>query len=143
MGDQDFLLEHGYIGNDVDVGAPIYEDESFEDARQYLDPEDDGLDELKLSQPPQIRLPPSFPTLVSGYPEIPEFTNFAVDFKETLDYILASKPSETELYGLTPKDAAPTPTASMMKTYVAMPNEFMPSDHLSLVCDFQWQRYSN
>jgi mRNA deadenylase 3'-5' endonuclease subunit Ccr4 len=143
MGDQDFLLEHGYIGNDVDVGAPLYEDESFEDARQWLDPDDDGLDDLKLSQPPQIRLPLSFPTLVSGYPEIPEFTNFAVDFKETLDYILASKPSETELYGLTPKDAAPTPTADIMKTYVAMPNEFMPSDHLSLVCDFQWQRYSN
>jgi mRNA deadenylase 3'-5' endonuclease subunit Ccr4 len=143
MGDQDFLLEHGYIGNDVDTEAPIYEDEAFEDARQYLDTEDDGLDELKLSQPPQIRLPPSFPTLVSGYPEIPEFTNFAVDFEETLDYILASKPSETELYGLAPKEAAPTPTADMMKTYAAMPNEFMPSDHVSLVCDFKWQRYSN
>lgn len=138
MGDQDFLLEHGYIGNDVDTGTPIFEEEAFEDAHQCLDPEDDGLEELKL-----IRLPPSFPTLVSGYPEIPEFTNFAVDFKETLDYILASKPSEKELYGLTPKAAAPTPTSDMMKTYAAMPNEFMPSDHVSLVCDFKWQCYWN
>jgi mRNA deadenylase 3'-5' endonuclease subunit Ccr4 len=138
MGDQDFLLEHGYIGNDVDTGTPIFEEEAFEDARQCLDPEDDGLDDLK-----RIRLPPSFPTLVSGYPEIPEFTNFAIDFKETLDYILASKPSETELYGLTPKDAAPTPTTEMMKPYAAMPNEFMPSDHVSLVCDFKWQCYWN
>jgi mRNA deadenylase 3'-5' endonuclease subunit Ccr4 len=138
MGDQDFLLEHGYIGNDVDTVTPIFEEEAFEDARQCLDPEDDELEELKL-----IRLPPSFPTLVSGYPEIPEFTNFAVDFKETLDYILASKPSEKELYGLTLKDAAPTPTSNMMKTYSAMPNEFMPSDHVSLVCDFKWQCYWN
>jgi mRNA deadenylase 3'-5' endonuclease subunit Ccr4 len=74
---------------------------------------------------------------------MPEFTNFAVDFEETLDYILASKSSEAEPCGLAPKDSAPTPTAEMLKTYVAMPNEFMPSDHVSLVCDFKWQRYSN
>jgi mRNA deadenylase 3'-5' endonuclease subunit Ccr4 len=143
MGDPDFLVEHGYIGNALDSGTPVYQDEAFEDAHQDLDAEDDELDELKLSQPPQIRLPPSFPTLVSGYPEMPEFTNFAVDFEETLDYILASKSSEAEPYGLAPKDSAPTPTAEMLKTYVAMPNEFMPSDHVSLVCDFKWQRYSN
>ena len=148
MGDQDFLLEHGYIGNEVDCDEPLYEDEAFEDALQELPNQksdqkemDDEEAQESSRHPPDIALPPRFPNLISGYKKFPEFTNFAVDFSETLDYILASEASETEPFGLTPMREAPMMSSSEMKKYVAMPNEFMPSDHISLVCDLEWVRY--
>jgi len=139
MGGEEFLLEHGYIGNEADSGVPLYEDEAFEDALESLA---DGDSDSSTPPLPQLRLPPNFPKLVSAYPVIPEFTNYAVDFSETLDYILVSVPSPTERIGLLPVRAAPIPSAATVKAYEAMPNESMPSDHVSLVCDLEWGQYA-
>jgi 2',5'-phosphodiesterase len=142
MGDEKFLLEHEYIGNDKDSsGDPLYIDEAFEDAVQCLDAIND-VEVSTLTHPSQIRLPAMFPLLRSGYAKIPAFTNYAVDFSDTLDYILASESSNEELYGLAPKCSALMPTTEMMTSYGAMPNEFMPSDHVSLVCDLAWEHSS-
>jgi mRNA deadenylase 3'-5' endonuclease subunit Ccr4 len=146
MGDAEFLLEHGYIGNYSNSSGegPIYEDEAFEDALESFEDEesDSANTEEVVSPPPLIHLPSVFPNLVSGYPDIPEFTNYAVDFAETLDYILISEPSLTAPFGLLPLRAAPVPTTHTMKNFIAMPNENMPSDHLSLLCDLEWKHYS-
>jgi hypothetical protein len=143
MGDEEFLLEHGYIGNEVDAGDPLYVDEAFEDALESFDDEESDSDHTSThSPPPQIVLPRTFPNLVSGYPETPEFTNYAVDFTETLDYIFVSEPSAEEPYGFAPSRAAPVPTATFMEDFVAMPNEHMASDHVSLVCDLEWRCWS-
>ena len=83
-------------------------------------------------------LPDAFPQLVSGCEEMPKFTNFAVDFVDTLDYILASGSSKDEKYGFVPKQSARMPTEEDVKQFVAMPNQFMPSDHVSVVADFEW-----
>ena len=128
-GEHEFLMEHGFVGNDADMAIdPLYVDESFEDAsEEALEPRvvHDG------DAPPTIYLPSCFPNLISGYQKIPEFTNYAVDFSETLDYILISEPM------LEVVDAAPVFTRSDMEQFVAMPNEFMPSDHVSMLCDIQ------
>jgi len=158
MGDQEFLLEHGYIGNDVPC-VPIYEDEEFVDALETLDNLDGDHDRDEgdgAVVPPEIELPPGFPNLFSGYSEIPEYTNYAVDFAETLDYILASQPSSSadkndcndvvcveEKYGFAPLRSAPImPSYELRAKYLAMPNAFMPSDHISLVCDLEWRSSS-
>jgi len=91
--------------------------------------------------PPSIHLPHSFPKLISGCIPMPKFTNYALGFIETLDYVLASKPSRTESYGFCQLSSAPMPSEDMVGHYVAMPNEFMPSDHVSIVCDLEWKSY--
>jgi len=93
--------------------------------------------------PPAIVLPPCFPDLVSGCEQVPKFTNYAVDFIETLDYIFASKPSDREPYGFLPIGEAPMPSDNLVKEYVAMPNECMPSDHVAIVCDFEWTKHND
>ena len=136
MGDSSWMLEHGLIGNECDPEEdPLYAEETFEEAH-----EESLADEsvAEAFHPPPIVLPASFPNLVSGCPDMPEFTNYAVDFVETLDYVLASETSEHERYGFRPKKAAPMPNAEEISRYVAMPNEFMPSDHVSVVCDLEW-----
>ena len=35
--------------------------------------------------------------------------------------------------------AGATPSRKDMQRHVAMPNEHMPSDHVSLVCDLRWR----
>jgi hypothetical protein len=92
---------------------------------------------------PHLELPARFPDLVSGYSNVPEFTNYAVDFSQCLDYVLLSAPSPTEPYGLSSLTSAPVLTSRDMARYVAMPNEGMPSDHVSLVCDAVWTRFSD
>jgi len=139
MGDEEFLMDHGYIGNTVDSGVPLYEEEAFEDALESFD----GIDDSKAGAVPLICLPPIFPDLVPGYSDCPEFTNFSVDFLETLDYIFVSVPSPTDAFGLLPVRAAQLPNSSEMKPFVAMPNEYMPSDHVSLLCDLEWGHYDH
>lgn len=141
MGDYEFMVEHGYVGNDAETGTePTYEEEAFVDAMEYEESDvDDESDDAIV--PPPLVLPRIFPNLFSGYREMPEFTNLAVDFEETLDYILASEPSDMDPFGFVPKRSAIMPTASEVKQYVAMPNEFMPSDHVSLVCDLEWKTH--
>ena len=63
------------------------------------------------------------------------------DFVETLDYCFASLPSQREPFGFQPIGEAPMLTEEMVKDYVAMPNTSMPSDHLAVVCDFEWAKY--
>jgi mRNA deadenylase 3'-5' endonuclease subunit Ccr4 len=142
-GEHVFLMDHGFVGNEVNAKHdPVYVDESFRDAKQEEE-EEAGVDteheDPSHGGPPKIELPPCFPNLISGYVEIPEFTNYAVDFTETLDYILASEPASEEGVGFEASAAAPVPTSLEMKDYVAMPNEFMPSDHVSIVCDLKWK----
>jgi mRNA deadenylase 3'-5' endonuclease subunit Ccr4 len=71
---------------------------------------------------------------------MPEFTNYAIDFAETLDYVLASSPSYGEEFGFDVVSSAPVPTKLEMKEYGAMPNENMPSDHASIACDLTWKK---
>ena len=141
MGDEMYLLEHGYIGNTEDSGIPAYEDESFEDAVESLSQVDNDHD-LQV-MPPDLVIPDSFPSLAMGYTEIPQFTNYAIDFAETLDYIFVSQPSDQEPIGLSLDRAAPMPDTTLMNEYGAMPNENMPSDHFSIVSDFTWTKFSS
>merc|ERR1712238_345313 len=92
--------------------------------------------------PPFIKLPDSFPILQSGCKEMPKFTNYAPGFIDTLDYIFGSQASKNDIYGFLPKNSAPMPSMEDVKKFVAMPNELMPSDHVSLVCDFEWSQYN-
>mmetsp|Transcript_648 Transcript_648/g.1089 ORF Transcript_648/g.1089 Transcript_648/m.1089 type:complete len:139 (+) Transcript_648:513-929(+) len=134
------MIDHGYICNNSspdELIEPSYVDEEFVDAHgdeSSLDAsvsskstKDESSNEtINWNIPPVIELPSSFPTLASGCLRVPQFTNYAVDFVETLDYVFASKPSECEPYGFKPKGEAPMLTEDMVKNYVAMPNEVMP-----------------
>ena len=132
MGNNDYMLEHEYIGNDVGATDLKYEEEEFQNAEESLESASNKI------TPPSLVLPDAFPQLVSGCEEMPKFTNYAVDFVDTLDYILASGPSNDEKYGFVPKKSAQMPIEEDVKQFVAMPNQFMPSDHVSVVADFEW-----
>lgn len=137
------MLEHGYIGNTPERLAnedPPFLQEEFVDAYSDAACLEDSYfsDEDHTACPPTIVLPSCFPTLVSGCLKVPAFTNYAVDFIETLDFVFASEPSAKETYGFRPLGEAPMPTEDMVKSLVAMPNELMPSDHVAIVCDFEW-----
>ena len=142
-GEDDFLFEHGFIGNDVG-DIPVYTEEEFCDA---VDTEDPWMSKPGASTPPEITLPNSFPKLISGYIQMPEFTNYSIDFAETLDYIFASAPSSTSgcddkndaSSGFEVVSSAPIPSKMAMKPFVGMPNENMPSDHVAIACDLKWK----
>lgn len=145
------MFDHGYIGNtgnDMMDGDPLFLEEEFVDAQSSDDTAScldkscssssfDGSNDIAC--PPIISLPTCFPNLISGCKAVPAFTNYAVDFVETLDYVFASSaPSslESEVIGFESFGEAPMPTKEMVVKYVAMPNEVMPSDHVAIVCDF-------
>ena len=145
-GDSDYMMDHGFIGNyDPDDTLSCCIEEEFVDAHceeaSMLKSmsSDDSIDDIRC--PPAVFLPEGFPTLVPGCLNLPSFTNYASDFVETLDYIFASEPSVQEPFGFRPKGEAPMPSEAMVKEYVAMPNKAMPSDHVSLVCDFSYERH--
>ena len=153
-GGTEYMLDHGYIGNYDPSIEPGYIEEEFVDAHSDEESLDEDLPSSHGSakaesfaesegsvQPTAIELPSSFPILASGCLEVPQFTNFATDFIETLDYVFASVPSEREPYGFKPKGEAPMLSEEMVEKYVAMPNEVMPSDHVAVVCDFEWVKY--
>lgn len=133
MGNNEYMLEHQYIGNSAGSSDFKYEEEQFKNAVEDI--------KTPLPSAPALVLPEAFPQLTSGCEEMPEFTNYAVDFVDTLDYVLASEVSENELYGFVPVRSARMPTSEEIKQFIAMPNEFMPSDHVSVVADFQWTKY--
>ena len=81
--------------------------------------------------PPTISLPATFPTIVSGYTETPDFTHFVNRFSSTLDYILCSSDH------FLPRACGPMPTREMIEKDVGMPSKQFPSDHVSLVCDLE------
>ena len=134
MDNNEYMIEHEYIGNEVGATDLKYEDEQFKYAQEHPT----ALDK-PVASAPSIVLPDTFPQLLSGCETMPEFTNFAVDFVDTLDYILASELSKGETYGFSLTKSACMPTLDDVKKFVAMPNEFMPSDHVSLVADFAWR----
>ena len=101
-----------------------------------IDPSETGIRRLF---PPDLSLPDSFPKLIQGCHPIPEFTNFVRGFVETLDYILASTPDTYSAYGFEQSASAPMPPKKDIDPYVGMPNEVMPSDHVSVVCDLKWK----
>lgn len=76
------------------------------------------------ANPPTLTLPATFPILTSssGNDDVAVFTHCIPQFCATLDYIVSSLPCVAR---------APNPT-----TPTFMPNEGMPSDHISLVADF-------
>lgn len=131
-GNDAYLLKHQYIGNEVNCKDLVLEEEKFVDVHKCQNRESYNY------CVPIITLPDSFPALISGCSTLPEFTNYAVDFVETLDYVIASEPSSTELFGFSSLRNAPFPSICDMKKIIAMPNEFMPSDHVSVVCDLEW-----
>ena len=131
MGNNEYMLEHEYIGNEAGATDLKYEEEKFKNAVENV---------KKVNKPtgPPLFLPDEFPQLISGCEIMPEFTNFAVDFVDTLDYILASEQKTGEAYGFIPTKSARMPTSDDVKQFVAMPNKHMPSDHVSVVADFEW-----
>jgi hypothetical protein len=73
-----------------------------------------------VATPPSINLPDSFPYLLSGCDPNPPFTNFSLKFAETLDYVLASQPSETQKFGFVPHRSAPMPSIKDVEELVSM-----------------------
>lgn len=137
MGESEYMLEQGYVGNEPgtrEQGLLKHEEEAFTDSREELSHH--GTD-LTLA-PPTITLPPCFPNLISGSIQIPKFTNYAVDFVDCLDYVLASEVSENEKYGFSQKKSARMPSENDIKPFIALPNECMPSDHISVLCDLEF-----
>jgi mRNA deadenylase 3'-5' endonuclease subunit Ccr4 len=106
--------------------------------------EDEGHEGIRdddiTCEPPSVRLPDSFPVLCSGYEEFPIFTHYIADFCGTLDYILMSQASPIQEYGLVATACAPMPTKEEIEKHTAMPSVEWPSDHVSLVCDMEFQR---
>jgi len=79
-----------------------------------------------------LEFPSSFPNFMSAYENMPEFTHYIEAFVCTLDYILVTNNFELDKSGATPK-------REDIEKYIAMPNESMPSDHVSLVADLKWK----
>ena len=79
-----------------------------------------------------LEFPSSFPNFISGYKDMPEFSHYIEAFVCTLDYILVTNNFELDKSGATPK-------REDIDKYIAMPNEVMPSDHVSLVADLKWK----
>ena len=151
-GNSSYMIDHGYINVKEDTTESCIDEEEFVDAGSSLGNRSTSIsDESSIGknlekndnsntdiQLPAIQLPSSFPILESGCHDTPNFTNYATDFIETLDYIFVSKPSTSDPFGFESKGEAPMPSEEMVKEHIAMPNEVMPSDHVSVVCDFEW-----
>lgn len=113
------------------------------DTFSWEDEGHEGEREGEKKEPPTVRLPDSFPVLCSGYEEFPIFTHYIADFCDTLDYILTSQASKKEKYGLVATACAPMPSKEEIEKHTAMPSIDWPSDHVSLVCDMEFQEYSD
>lgn len=66
--------------------------------------------------------------LSSSFEKEPKFTNFTPDFKGTLDYIFYNSKLKVSKNLETTKEEE-------IKT-IGLPNDFYPSDHISLYCEF-------
>ena len=96
--------------------------------------EEGASDGLKHVNSIDISYPPSFPELISAYETAPEFTHFIHCFRATLDYILASSNFKVVR-------SASTMSLNDMEKYAPMPNEFMASDHISIVADLSTSQH--
>ena len=79
---------------------------------------------------PGLAVPESFPAMFAAT-GVPDFTNYARGFVETLDYVFANKDFFKAVR------TAPNPTREDIKRLVAMPNEEYESDHLPLCADLE------
>jgi mRNA deadenylase 3'-5' endonuclease subunit Ccr4 len=113
---------------------------AWENLNTYCWDQQDKAADGKLT-PITISLPDSFPVFCSGYQELPPFTHYIREFSGTLDYIWASQVSESESFGMSSQAYAPTLTEEEVTRDVAMPSKVLPSDHVSLVCDLEFQQY--
>jgi mRNA deadenylase 3'-5' endonuclease subunit Ccr4 len=84
---------------------------------------------------PSFTLPDSFPVLRSAIDPPAEFTHCTHEFCGTLDHIIYSTSSFDRIL---PKSSAPMPSEYDVTngTVTGMPSLNIPSDHVSLVCDF-------
>jgi len=71
-------------------------------------------------KPPSLEMPDSFPNLVSGCQPTPAFSMFSLKYAQTLDYVLASKPSEQHEFGFLPHRSAPMPGAADVEEWIEM-----------------------
>ena len=82
---------------------------------------------------PEIRLPESFPHMVSALFEVPSFTHYIQGFFGTLDHILIDS-NLLEAFR-----RAPMPAVRDVAVATAMPSPNMPSDHVSIICDLKFR----
>jgi len=78
---------------------------------------------------PAVKLPESFPKLSSAVDPPPAFTHYVGGFQAALDHVLHSNQLRCTSF-------APMPTEEDVTVETAMPSPSLPSDHVSLVCDF-------
>jgi len=133
-----YLHEYKWDVDDSDVESMVESGTTAEERRSSHKNRQETSTASVKTPPPSIALPDSFPRIVSGCQPNPPFTNFTPQYIDTLDYVLASQPSEKEKFGFSPMRSAPMPSVEDVKKFVSMPNEFMPSDHVSIVCDLEW-----
>lgn len=134
----------GDFNTDLDDCAALLVDRltprNYRDCQRCLNTfqwKEDGSDCDEESYPkidfPELFLPDSFPTIVSGHQDHPEFTHFVVEYKATIDHILLSlSTTQAELKTLR---QAPLPTLAQATRYTAMPSPCFPSDHCSVLVD--------
>jgi 2',5'-phosphodiesterase len=84
---------------------------------------------------PSFQLPDSFPALHSAIDPLPEFTHLTHEFRGALDHIMFSTSKDNGR--LKPLSSAPMPSIKVATANTGMPSRSIPSDHISLVCDFQ------
>jgi len=63
---------------------------------------------------------------------LPEYTNYTADFKDTLDYVMASQ------HCFQVVRVAPFPPESVLCEHIALPSEVFPSDHIAVAVDVKW-----
>jgi hypothetical protein len=71
-------------------------------------------------KPPSLEMPDSFPNLVSACQPTPAFSMFSLKYAQTLDYVLASKPSKQHEFGFLPHRSAPMPCVEDVKEWIEM-----------------------
>lgn len=67
---------------------------------------------------------------------IPEYTNFTAGFVGTLDHIFIDSAK------LKKAQIIPMPKHEELTQFVALPSVVMPSDHIALVCDIEFQHHT-
>ena len=61
------------------------------------------------------------------------YTNYTAGFKAVLDYIFV----DAEWFSV--RGVVPVPTEEEVSQHTALPSQYLPSDHVALVCDLKWK----
>ena len=62
---------------------------------------------------------------------IVDYTNYAGNFHEQLDYIFIDQSLEVT-------QVIPNPEHSEVEQHIALPSVVFPSDHIAQICDLKW-----